>query len=936
MGEVVAQESAAGPSEAPRRRSPIPIVGLLSMLELVVVMAAVACSPGSPAGPRPDAGRSPSHADSVLLITLDTTRADRIGAYGARDVETPALDALAAGGVIFGQAWAVAPITAPSHATLFTGLYPPRHGVRDNAVHYLADERSTVAEHLAAAGFRTAAFVSAMVLERRFGFDQGFEVYDDDLAASGARRQSRMMIERPADVTVARALEWLDDLGDDERYFLWVHLFDPHAPYAPPPPWADRFADRLYDGEVAAMDDAIGRLLRHPRAAAPDTLVVAVGDHGESLGEHGEQTHGFLVYEATLRVPWIMRLPRGPAGLRIDIPVSQVDLVPTLLEALAVPLEVGRDEAIEGRSLLPLLSGARDVPARTLFAESEAPFLSYGWSPLRAARRGAIKLVDAPTVELYDLDRDPGELEDLAAARPGDVDRLAGELEAWSAAGAVSASRAPVDGRTADQLRALGYTAGEDARPRDQARGNPLQLIGVHDELQAIGELLESARFGAAEEGLRDILVRDPDNVSALQELTRALVGLGRLDEAAETAARARRLTPWSARVPLVEAEVAFRRGDLQSALAQADESLNLDPRYQEARLERSRYLALLGRDEEAVAELERLRELSSNSPWVDLRFVELVELPAGRLGPAETRLRSVVARDPYLVDAWAALGTVLQRQGRSRDAASAYRSGLEHRPDADELQARLALLLAEAADPGAEDALHTAISSSPLPRPDLHLALADRLQARGAAADARRELELAAQASALTPASRNDRAMALARLGRQDEAEAVLLTVVREEPQFARAWHNLASLAVQRGRWREAERCARTALDRDPELSIAWNNLGIALEELGKPADAEAAYRRAIAADGGDLKALFNLGLLLRTNARYDEAAVVQEQVLERAPAHAGAHFELGALYAGPLADFERAEQHLRATIAAAPDHPRARQARAILEQLP
>jgi arylsulfatase A-like enzyme len=266
------------------------------------------------------------------LITLDTTRADHLEPYGAENVETPALARLADNGVVFEHAIATAPVTAPAHASLLTGLYPLRHGVRDNSTHYLPEDIPTLAEWLSEAGYRTAAFVSTVILERRYGLDQGFEVYDDDIRSSSASHERRMTVERPAAATADRALAWLDALDGGESFFLWVHFYDPHIPYSPPSPWAEKYRDQTYDGEIAYMDSQIGRLLQHPRAAADDVIVMAIGDHGESLGEHGEKTHGLLVYDSTLRVPWILRLPGGPSGVRIAAPISQVDLVPTIAE----------------------------------------------------------------------------------------------------------------------------------------------------------------------------------------------------------------------------------------------------------------------------------------------------------------------------------------------------------------------------------------------------------------------------------------------------------------------------------------------------------------------------------------------------------------------------------------------------------------------------
>jgi len=902
---------------------------------LFCLSAAVACSRGTPEGPGSTIDFRATGRPSILLITLDTTRADHLEPYGAGNVETPSLSRLADDGIVFEHAVATSPVTAPAHASLLTGLYPPRHGVRNNSTHYLSKDVSTLAELLSEAGYRTAAFVSTVILERRYGLDQGFEVYDDDIRSSAAGNERRMTVERPAGTTADRALTWLDALDDDETFFLWVHFYDPHIPYSPPPPWVDRYPNRAYDAEIAYMDSQIGRLLQHPRAAADDIIVTVIGDHGESLGEHGEKTHGLLVYDSTLRVPWILRLPGGNSGVRIAAPISQVDLVPTIAELV----NLGPDndvDALDGRSLVPLLRGENGMDVRLLFSESEVPFFSYGWSRLRTVRQGDIKFIDAPVEELYDLQRDPGELLNLAAERRTDVQRLAAEIETWAIRDDAADSAVAVDSETAAMLHALGYSTGEPGRPEGEGRGNPVELMPVHQELQIVGELLASGQPQEAVTRARGALALDPENTAALRDLSRGLTLLGRLEEAASVAAKASAVAPWSAQAAMVEADVEFHRGRYQRALDLIDRSLELDDRFLEARLDRSRYLAALGRTEAAAAELENLLEESPDNSWVALRYAEIVELASGDYRAAEQRLRIVLTRNPKFTEAWLLLGTVQQRSGRTSAEIAVYREAIASGAGSSETLSRLALLLAEVGDPAAETALRDAMSSSPTVQADLHVGLGELLAARGRAEEARRQFEIAAAAPARSVGTRNSRGMALARLGRVAEAETTWRELVRDHPDFGRAWVNLASLSIQRQNWAEAERFARTAVEREPTSAGAWNNLAIALEELGRISEAESAYRRAAEIDAKDWRALFNLGILLRIAARYDEAAAVQQEVLTRNSRHAGAHFELGALFAGPLGDPERAKVHLQASIDADPNSPRAQQARAIFDRLP
>ena len=896
------------------------------------VTGVLACSGGAPEAPREGLRPSASSRPSILLITLDTTRADHLEPYGDADADTPALAHLAEQGVVFDNAVATAPVTAPAHASLLTGLYPPRHGLRNNLTHHLPNDVQTLAERLASSGYRTAAFVSAVVLERRYGLDQGFEVYDDDIRSTAASREMRMVMERRAEDTTDRALAWLDTLQAGEPYFLWVHYYDPHLPYVPPPPWSESFADRPYDGEIAYMDSQIARLLNNPLVASGDAVVAAIGDHGEGLGEHGEEAHGLLVYDSTIHVPWILRLPGGPSGVRIESPISQVDLVPTIIDYLALEPD---PENTQGRSLLPLLAGSDTGDERLLFSESEVPFFSYGWSRLRSVRQGEWKLIDAPAPELYDLSRDPGEESNLAADRPEDVRRLTAAVDAWWVEGGESGDSVAVDSQTEDQLRALGYLAGDPGRPAGKGRGNPIDLLPVHEKLQEVGRLLALGQPREAVVAVQEALAKDPENLAALRDLSRGLVQLGRLDEAAEAAAKATAVAPWSAQALTVEAEVEHRRGNDQRALELIDRALELDDRLLEAHLDRSMYLSELGKTEEAAAELSPLLEESPDNNWVLLRYAEAVDLPSGDLAAAENRLRTVVSQNPFIAEAWLLLGTVLKRAGRLSDAAAVYRDALAQGAVSPDITARLALLLADAGDPQAEAALREAIRSSPAARSDLYVKLGDLLAAQGRTREAREQYELAAETHAFSAGTRNAKAMALMRLGRTDEAEKIWKSLINDQPDHAGAWLNLSSLSIVRRQWSDVERYARMAVENEPTSSAAWNNLGIGLDELGRPKEAEAAYREASEVDPRDWRALFNLGILLRKTSRFAEAEAVQKEVLARAPGHTGAHFELGMLYAGPLGDNERAKIHLQATIDADPDGPRGRQARTVLDQI-
>ncbi|MHC4773857.1 MAG: sulfatase, partial [Planctomycetota bacterium] len=387
--------------------------------------------PGQPLIAKPGAARG----KNLLLITLDTLRADRLGCYGYDLAETPVIDRLADEGVRFAHAVSAVPMTLPAHCTIMTGLYPPTHGVRDNGLFRLAGEHATLAELLQQHDYETAAFLAAFVLDARYGLDQGFNHYDDDLTLRHRlpTPTAPHNPQRPADAVVDAALAWLNahDAGEADRpYFLWVHLFDPHLPYTPPEPFRSRYADRPYDGEVAFVDEQVGRLIATVEALglADRTVTVLVGDHGEGLGDHGEDTHRHLVYESTMRVPLIIHAPGIVSpGLVIDeAAVGIVDLMPTILDLLGLDAV----ESCDGRSAL---AGGLD-PERVLYIETLSPQLNDGWAPLYGLRRVADKYIDAPGPEYYDLTADPAELNNLWPEGPEAARGLAARLEDMLAA----------------------------------------------------------------------------------------------------------------------------------------------------------------------------------------------------------------------------------------------------------------------------------------------------------------------------------------------------------------------------------------------------------------------------------------------------------------------------------------------------------------------
>src|SRR5262245_23940985 len=480
---------------------------------LAVLGMIVTASHGTAAGPdAPAAGaRAPRvPGANVLLITIDTLRADALGAYGNSRAATPLIDRLAAAGVRFDFAHAHNVTTLPSHANILSGRHPMDHRVRDNAGFRFPRTGETLATLLKAEGYRTGAFVSAFPLAARFGLARGFDVYEDAFV-DRRTRPAFLEQERPGTETVALARRWLE-AGGTEPSFCWVHLYEPHAPYEPPEPFTTRFRDDPYAGEVAAADAALAPLLEPILSAGARgrTLVVLTADHGESRGEHGEATHGIFAYEAALRVPLVLYAPRLFASRTVASPARHVDLLPTILDALGVPVPPG----LPGKSLLDAAEG-RAAPSETTYFEALSGSLHRGWAPVFGVIRGGWKYVELPIPELYDLGADPREEHDLASREPARLESMRARLAPFRADDA-GARPSAEDAETRERLRSLGYTGAGGGKARYGPEDDPKRLIGLDTILQEVVSLHEKGERAAALGRCRELVARRPEMPLAL------------------------------------------------------------------------------------------------------------------------------------------------------------------------------------------------------------------------------------------------------------------------------------------------------------------------------------------------------------------------------------------------------------------------------------
>lgn len=507
----------------------------------------------------PGCARHPVARD-VLLVTLDTTRADHIGVYGAKDAETNTLDSLATDSALFENAVAPAPVTTPSHASMFTGLYPYRTGVRYNGVHVLASSHKTLAEVLGDAGFATGAVASSFAVAGRFGLAQGFDSYED-LFAGGPSERRDPMDERSASEAVDLGIRfWTAHKG--KRRFLWVHLYSPHWEYRPPFPYSARFANRPYAGEIAYADHELGRLFDRLRKEGDwaSTLVIVAGDHGEGLYEHGERWHSNLVYESTMHVPLLVKPPGRSRAKRIAEPVSLVDLFPTVLDYAGVPLP----KDLDGVSLLPAIRSGR-AGSRAIYLESMAGNLNYGWSPLHGVRRGRYKLIEGARPELYDVELDPREMDNLAPKEPRLVSDLGAELGSFLdvAKEAATAAETPVlDEEALAQLASLGYVGGGTAPTGERGKGkHPPEMIYLEQEMLRAQTAVQARDWATAREALDYILSEDPTNRFGLFFRAHVALTEKQLAEALSLAEAGARLYPDDADVQDLLAEVLSRIG---------------------------------------------------------------------------------------------------------------------------------------------------------------------------------------------------------------------------------------------------------------------------------------------------------------------------------------------------------------------------------------
>ncbi|MBN1225265.1 MAG: sulfatase-like hydrolase/transferase [Candidatus Aminicenantes bacterium] len=630
---------------------------------------------------------------NVLLITLDTTRADRLGCYGYEGAETPNLDKLAADGVMFAEAYSPVPLTLPAHCSLFTGTYPPYHRVRNNGFYYLSRENVTLAEILKERGFRTAAFVSSFTVDSRFGLAQGFDVYDDTFQTEEALKNFRS--ERRAEDVFMSFSKWIEN-HSDRRFFSWVHFYDPHLPYAPPSPFKEKFSSRPYDGEISYTDFYVGEIMDKLRQKKihTNTLVIIAGDHGEALGERREIDHGLFLYNNTLRVPLILwSVNQLSEGALIEARAGLVDVLPTVLDIL----EIAVPKNVQGKSLLDTIKGKRKKAPQG-YIETFFPRENYGWSALQGLIGGPWKFIKAPKPELYNLKNDPDESRNVIHEEPKIARQMLAELEKLVIK--LSSDRAEGKRRLTPEeerrLRSLGYVGAETAGGKS-GKSLPDPKDKIEDYvLYFRGNLHETrGEYAEASELYKEVLRRNPDVPNNYVNLGFLYAKMGRMGDAIRVLEQGRERIPGSFVILSRLLNFYSSASRYEDALDTAKIILLLDSRHFDALFLSGSIQAKLGNWEEALRFYEEALEVEPENKTLRMRHAYTLAA-SGRVEESVREYAVLVQDFPREASIYKDLSDVYKAQGDMPKAVESMKTAVEIEPSSG-LYHAYALLLEKA-----------------------------------------------------------------------------------------------------------------------------------------------------------------------------------------------------------------------------------------------
>jgi arylsulfatase A-like enzyme/Flp pilus assembly protein TadD len=615
---------------------------------------------------------------NVVVVTVDTMRPDHLRCYGYPDIQTPSLDGIAARGALFENAVAQTPLTPPSHASIFTGQNPNVHKVRNTGGFVLQSSSHPLARILQEQGWDTAAFIGSAVLKKLFGFNNGFAVYDDEMPVPGRKTEFREDPERKASVVVDHAIAWLNGRTSDKPFFLWTHIYDPHIPYVPPAEFAQKYKGRLYDGEIAYADQQLGRLFEAvaQKSPADRTIIAVLSDHGESLGEHGEHTHGVFLYDSTMRIAFMMAGPGIPAGMRVKQQARSIDFLPTLLELIG-----GRAPSyVQGVSLVPFFS-AKPAATDVSYGETLYPKVNMNWSELRSVRTNRWKYIRAPRPELYDLTSDPGERNNVIAQHGPEVQKFEAHIKNIISPGGNGTEKvdtALIDERVMDQLKSLGYLSSAGGRSYELTGSGPdpkdmVKILDLIDEAESGQSSLSEPRRIAL---LQQALAQDPQNESLYYQLGGRLEKNGRYDEAVQLYRTALSKGIESARLHSRIADLLLKRGEKDQAIAEYEKGARINP----VDLDAQNNLATAYLEKGRVGDAERVFHLIlTNDPnrAAAQNGMGLVCIQKQDMNGARGYFEKAVQLDPDLVEAHMNLGLIYEMAGDRARARSSFETFL-------------------------------------------------------------------------------------------------------------------------------------------------------------------------------------------------------------------------------------------------------------------
>jgi tetratricopeptide (TPR) repeat protein len=856
---------------------------------IVIVISLVSAQSAGAMGNR---GREPKY--NLLLITIDTLRADHLGCYGYHQVKTPSIDGLAKEGVLFSKAFTPVPITLPSHVTIMTGLYPIQHGIRNNGNFILGPDFTTLAEVMKAQGYRTGACIGAFVLDSLFGLDQGFDFYDDSLPKEGAAA-TLLENERKAEAVTQAGLNWIEK-NKAAPFFLWLHYFDPHAIYLPPSPFKEEYKGHLYDGEIAYTDSCIGDLFQGMEnlGLMDRTIIILTSDHGEGLGEHGEPTHAIFIYDSTLQIPLIIRDPRGVLpSEKINALVSTLDILPTILDLFDLSSKEIIHVKLEGKSLLPLIMKKVNSLHNEILCESLYPELNFGWSRIEGIRTSDWKYVSAPRPELYHLAEDPKEAKNIFTQTNKIWQEKLTSLKA--ALGPEKESRVSLDDEVKQRLESLGYVWTAKTEYSEE-RPDPKDMIHIMEGIDRGISYIYLGFYDQARKEFQNILEVNPENASALFYLASIEERIGNLEEAERIFKRLLTISPNYLDVHNHLGVIYHKKGKLDLALKEFELALD-QAEYSEVYYNLSVVYRLKGHPDKAVKAAQMAIDLDPGYADAINQLGQLA-FDHGALGEALEYFQQALRIEPKHLEASNNLGVLYHRQGLGDEAIKAFEKVLSIDPNSAEAYNNLgSIYLTRGLYDQAEGAFKQAIRL----KPDYLEGIINLGTALFHKGDYTNAIDYYQQAIELEPENQEGwKHLGLLFLaqGEYEKAYTALENALKKGQKSAELYFNIGQASFGLQRFEEALSFWEKAIKLDPDHKHTYLKMGQLLFDLGMTQRAVTAWEKAYSLDPKDPLPLMNMATVKFQNREYPEAISLWEKALKADSTLKEPYLHIGTAY--------------------------------------